>query len=590
MNKNWLFLLKEIMSKSKSYFFVIVIKNIIGAIVPIVDIIGIGVVVDSITTGVVYGEIKYTIYIYVSISLVLSVISSIMTGIENALMRKSTNVLQFGYMNDCLSVDYHYVQNRKLLELKPKSMGARPEFFLSLWGRCINDIAKILGVLTIFAITSPWFIIIMFVLAVLVIKSNVWTDKKEIEYQQEKTENDRKLDYLYMIMTDYRYAKEIRINKAKKFIADKFDNIIENQMNKLRKLIKRKIGVNSIGKVIQGIQLFLVYSFFSYQVVTRKINIAEYTVMVSSVTLFFNSSISLFSNLGFVKNNFKAIEFLKQYNNVVNENSVNSASNLLGSKKVNYKSGNIKFENVSFKYPGTDKFILENVSFTMNANEKTALIGLNGAGKSTLIMLVLRIYHPSSGKIYIDDNEIESIPYDDYISQFGVVLQDFFLFAYSIRENVLFDEDYDKQRFEIALKNSGLDKKVSSLSKGIDTSLYKELDEHGIEFSGGDAQKLALARVLYRNCNIVILDEPTSSFDPIAEYEFFSKLQDLSNGRTTIFVSHRLSSTVFCDKILVLEEGKIVEEGNHQELMEKHGVYRKLFMLQSQYYEKGETY
>lgn len=589
MKNDWIFLIKETMEKSKRYFWVVVIKNLIGAISPILNIMGIGAVVNAITNHVPYVQIRRIIFLYVGISAVFSILTSILGGVENALMRKATNVLQFGYMRDCVSVDYHYVQNRKLLELKPKSMGARPEFFLNLWGRCINELAKIVGVFTVFVIISPWFIFIMILLAFFVIQSNVWVDKKEMEYRQEKTENDRKLDYLYLVMTDYKYAKEIRINKAAKLIEEKYNLVLKHQMSKLRKMIQKKIGAHSIGKLIQAIQLLCVYAFFTYQVITKSITLAEYTVMVSAVTVFVDSTIAFFSNVGYVKNNCQAIKYLKEYNRVVNENRVNTDSNAFDSKKLDYATATITFDEVSFSYPGTEKKILDRVSFTIQGNEKTALIGLNGAGKSTLIMLILRLYHPISGKIYLDGMDIESVPYQEYISKFGVVLQDFFLFAYSIRENLLFDESVDRQRLELALRQSGMKDKISRLVKGIDTSIYKELDSDGIEFSGGDAQKLALARVLYKNSKIVILDEPTSSFDPIAEYEFFHKLQELSNGRTTIFVSHRLSSTVFCDKILVLKDGKIVEEGNHEELMKQEGIYKELFMLQAQYYERGEA-
>ncbi len=590
MKDNLLFLFKEIRHKAKGYFTLVVLKNVIGALIPIIDIAGVGTVVGMLTTKEEHRKIIGTVMFYVAFNLIISVISVILTAVENAVMRRSTNILQFGYMRDCVSVDYHFVQDRTLLNLKPKSMGARPEFFLGLWGRCISDFSKIIGVVAIMAFISPWFILILFCLAFCIIKTKVWVEKKETEYKHEKTENDRKTDYLYTAMTDYKYAKEIRINSASEMLGSKYDTIVKNQLYKLKKLTAGKIGVECVGKVLEGLQILLVYMYFTYQAFRGAITIAEYTIMVSSVTLCLQSAISLFSNLGYATNNFKAIEYLKQYVRVVRENSSNADSNRLPLREINFEKADITFKNVSFCYPGTEKKVLDNVSFSMNAGEKTALVGLNGAGKSTLIMLILRLYHPTEGTIYINDVDINSIPYNTYIDKFSVVLQDFTLFAYSIRENIVFDGMPNEKRFAEVLRKSGMYEKVNALPNGADTSIFKDLDDSGIEFSGGDSQKLALARALYKNGSIVILDEPTSAFDPIAEYDFFKRLEEMSEGKTTVFVSHRLSSTVFCDKIVVLSNGKIMEEGSHAELMKNDGAYKELFMLQAQYYEKGAAY
>ncbi|MBQ8798003.1 MAG: ABC transporter ATP-binding protein [Lachnospiraceae bacterium] len=590
MKNNFIFLIKETWNKAKAYFVITVIKNIIGAMVPMIDIIGIGQVVEMLTTNQEYQKVVATILIYVAINLVVSLVNVILTAVENGVMRKSTNVLQFGYMKDCVNVDYHFVQDRTLLDLKPKSMRARPEFFLGLWGRCISDISKIAGVITIMAVMSPWFLLALVLLAVCVIKTKVWTEKKETEYQQEKTEADRKMDYLYTAMTDYKYAKEIRINNVARILGDKYDEIGALQLRKLKQLIARKIGIESIGKILEGIQILLIYFYFTYQVFCGGISIAEYTVLVSSVTLCLQSAISLWSNLGYVKNNFSAIEYLKQYMTVVKENSINSDSNRFPLADMDFERADITFEKVSFHYPGTEQKILDNVSFSINAREKTALVGLNGAGKSTLIMLILRLYRPTEGRILMNGVDINTIPFDEYSKRFGVVLQDFSLFAYSVRENITFGEEVNEEKLEEVLKKSGLHDKIASLPKEANTAIYKDLDDEGIEFSGGDSQKLALARALYKNGSIVILDEPTSAFDPLAEYDFFKRLEELSEGKTTLFVSHRLSSTVFCHKILVLKNGKITEEGTHTELMERDGDYKELFMLQAQYYEKGVAY
>jgi ABC-type multidrug transport system fused ATPase/permease subunit len=196
----------------------------------------------------------------------------------------------------------------------------------------------------------------------------------------------------------------------------------------------------------------------------------------------------------------------------------------------------------------------------------------------------MRLYDPTEGRITINGVDIKSIPYRQYIKHIGIVLQDFMLFAYSVKENVVLDGKYDGLKFMSSIEKSGLKEKIDSLPNGIDTSVYKTLDDNGVEFSGGEGQKLALARAIYKDAETLILDEPTSALDPIAEYELFSKLNDISENKAALFISHRLSSTKFCDKIIVLSDGRIAECGSHNDLMKQNGFYAGLFNAQAQYY------
>lgn len=583
-----IYLVKSVWRRAKGYFAVTLLQNCMAAAIPLIDILGIGMVVEKLTTGAEIKDIVMTALLYVILNLAVSLLKIALQAMENGLMRKSTNTLQCGYMRDCVNVDYHFVQNRTLLDLKPKSMSARPEFFLNLWGRCIGDLAKVIMTASIMVSVNVWFILLIGILAVGVIWTNVYQNKKEVMYRQSRAENDRKLEYLYHTMTEYTYAKEIRINRADGILLSKYEEIADKQLKNLNTLIRKKVRAESLGKLISAVELVAVYGFFTFQVFRGNNSLAECVVLVPAVTLCLNAVVSLFSNIGYVKNNFVAVDFLQKYEQTVREHSVVRDSCLLADKPVNY-AGHITFEHVSFHYPESEKMILKDVSFTIRAGKKTAIVGLNGAGKSTLISLILRLYQPTEGRILIDGVDINSIPYDTYISHFGVVLQDFALFAYSIKENITFDSETDEERMEQVIAESGLDRVIKTLPKGTDTPLYKDLEDDGIELSGGNAQRLALARALYQSGSIVVLDEPTSAFDPIAEYEFFQQLHHLAAEKTTIFISHRLSSTVFCDHILVLAEGRIIEQGNHDELMQQEGEYQKLFHLQAQFYEKGRT-
>ena len=248
----------------------------------------------------------------------------------------------------------------------------------------------------------------------------------------------------------------------------------------------------------------------------------------------------------------------------------------------------LRLENVSFRYEGSDEDTLRNINLTIRPGEKLALVGLNGAGKTTLIKLLCGLFRPTAGKIYLDGQDIQTLSQKEVFREFSVVFQEVFAFSFPLAANVCCcgEEKEDAGRIEESLKKAGIWERVKELSEGIRTAMNKDLDEEGVSFSGGELQKLMLARALYKDAPVVILDEPTAALDPIAESEMYEKYDELIRGKTGIFISHRLSSTRFCDRILFMENGRIVEEGSHGSLMEKKGAYAELFTLQARYYQQ----
>lgn len=246
----------------------------------------------------------------------------------------------------------------------------------------------------------------------------------------------------------------------------------------------------------------------------------------------------------------------------------------------------IKLENVSYKYPGDSKYAIKNLNLTIRKGEKLALVGMNGAGKTTLVKLICGLYKPTEGKIYIDGIDISKVNRKEYFNEFAVVFQDVSAFAFSIASNVTCrkDSDIDQERMENSLKNAGLFDKVNNYPKKADTILLKELSEDGVDFSGGEMQKLMLARALYKDAPVIILDEPTAALDPIAESEMYDKYASFAENKTSIFISHRMSSCRFCDDIIVFDKGKIVERGSHDELLAEDNYYASMWKAQSRYY------
>lgn len=245
----------------------------------------------------------------------------------------------------------------------------------------------------------------------------------------------------------------------------------------------------------------------------------------------------------------------------------------------------IEFRGVSFKYPGSDAYAVRNVSMKLRIGERLAVVGMNGSGKTTFIKLLCRLYDPDEGEILLNGIDIRKYDYDEYMSVFSVVFQDFKLFSFSIGQNVAIDVDYDKTRVEACLHEAGFYDRLNEMPNGVHTYLYKNFDEKGVDISGGEAQKIALARALYKDVPFIILDEPTAALDPIAEYEVYSKFNEIIQSKTAIYISHRLSSCRFCDDIAVFDNGQIIQRGSHNDLVSAPGKYQELWYAQAQYYK-----
>lgn len=245
----------------------------------------------------------------------------------------------------------------------------------------------------------------------------------------------------------------------------------------------------------------------------------------------------------------------------------------------------IEFRNVSFKYPNTNMYVLKHINLKFKVGEKLAVVGMNGSGKTTFIKLMCRLYDPTEGEILLNGVNIQKYDYDEYMSIFSMVFQDFRLFSFSLGQNISASASYDSQKVMKSLEKVGFDERLKSMPNNLETFLYKDFDTDGVEISGGEAQKIALARALYKDAPFIILDEPTAALDPLSEYEIYSKFNEIAGDKTAIYISHRLASCRFCDTIIVFHAGEVIQKGNHNELLaDSNGKYYELWNAQSQYY------
>lgn len=303
---------------------------------------------------------------------------------------------------------------------------------------------------------------------------------------------------------------------------------------------------------------------------------------LATVTTFFSSAITLMNIYGEMLNNTKYIEDTLDILNVKNTMYVGG----LTTEKRNDRKYEVEFRNVSFKYPHSDNYALKNLNIKFKVGSRLAVVGMNGSGKTTFIKLLCRLYDPTEGTILLNGIDIRKYKYDEYIDIFAPVFQDFKLLALPLGQNISSKYNYEKERVMMSIEKSGLLDRFKTLDKGLETYLYKDLDKEGVMVSGGEAQKIAIARALYKNAPFIILDEPTAALDPIAEAEIYDKFNEIAEDKTTIYISHRLSSCKFCDDIAVFHEGKVIQFGNHENLLkDKEGKYFELWNSQAQYYK-----
>lgn len=402
----------------------------------------------------------------------------------------------------------------------------------------------------------------------------------------------RKRWYMDIALGDFSYAKDIRMFGLKNYLTHKFQEINKIRFNYQKKNNRVWLLVSIASSFFWVISQVLIYIYLIRCIFAKTITIGNFTLYLSATATFFECVMSLLNSITNFLNNSRYVDDFRSFYEMpeLRQNLPDQKTNL---PKLQPQSRyEFEFQNVSFKYPRAERFALQNVSIKIKAGERLAVVGLNGAGKSTFIKLLLRLYQPTEGKILLNGTDIQTYDLNSYFKIFAPVFQEVNLFAMSFAENVSMKslENTDKDLAHQSVVQSGLEEKLDSLEKGLDTQLLKVIYDDGIDLSGGQKQKLALARALYKNSPVVVLDEPTAALDAIAESKLYSDFDKLIGGKTSIYISHRLSSTQFCNNVAMFKDGKLIEYGTHESLLKQNGEYANMFKIQAQYYvDAGET-
>lgn len=447
----------------------------------------------------------------------------------------------------------------------------------------IQDLITVISLMAGLIIFYPLLIVMLIIAIIPSFFNEIKFSNASYSLTRSWTTERRELDYLRYIGASDITAKEVKLFDLSNFLKQRFEVLADRYYNVNKKLAISRAAWGSFYSVIGDIAYYGAYVSIIVRAVNGLISVGDLTFLAGSFQRLRNQLQAIFSRFTRIT---ESALYLKDYFDFMDQDHAVHHEVSASLNGATIKEG-FTFENVSFQYPDSDNYVLEKVNFLLKAGEKLALVGENGAGKTTLVKLLLRMYKPTSGRILLDGLDIWSISSEEYQSLFGVIFQDFVKYNFSAKENIAIgkiEEIEDQERIEYAAEKSLADQVISTLPLGYDQPLGKRFHD-GKELSGGQWQKVALARAYMKNAQVIVLDEPTSALDARAEFEAFERFTELTKGKTAVLISHRFSTVRMADRILVLKNGRILELGTHQELLQNGKLYSELFNYQAQGYQ-----
>ncbi len=527
--------------------------------------------------------------IYLFLHRILSKIGVMVNAIAGELVVNHIRLLIMGKAKTVDQCSFDDPAFYERLENASREAGMRPIHILSATFNVISALISVCSFIVVLSTLSPWAPLIIIAASLPGAMVNYYFKNRNFRYLRRHSKDRRQMNYYSGIMTDKDRAKEIKILGLADTFTDKYSASFKRYYKGLRKIIIKECLMNVLVSAVYVLASGALFAYVAYNVVFHGGEIGDwslYTGALNSITSYVGTIVTatatIYEGTLFIEN---MLDFMAEEQTVVPICNIPKIP-----KRGVFHT--IRFENVSFRYPGTEKNVIKDINLTLTTDESVVLVGLNGAGKTTLLKLLMRLYDPTEGMIYLDDIDIREYDTAKLYAMYGIIFQDFGRYADTAEENIRFGDvggDHNPEDIEKAASDSGSKEFIEGLPGEYQTPLTRMFEEGGIELSGGQWQKLSIARAFYKKSDILIMDEPTASLDPLAEQEIFKKFSDLSHGKISVFVSHRLSGAVTAGKIIVLEDGEIAEQGTHEELMNMKGKYHLLFTTQAKRYLENEV-
>ncbi len=580
---------KEIWKVNKSLFLLSALCRLIGALLPVV-ILWIGkLIIDEIILQISLDNPEYyTLWTYVAVEFGLIILSDLISraisltdgllGDEYNIATSVTIIKKTNQINISLLEDSEFYD--KLERARTQTTGR-----VALMSNVLGQAQSAISITTLIAgliYFEPYLIILLVLSIIPSFINEVRYSQRQYSLARSWTSERRELDYLRFIGANDKTAKEIKLFGLTDFVVNRFKNLSEEYYQLNKTLAIKRSALGFLFNVLGSLSYYGAYVFIIYRVLSGAITLGELTFLSGSFNRLMRNLQDFFSKFTRIS---ESALYLKDYFDFIDISIVSKVKENMPLPK--HITKGFEFKDVHFAYPNSEVEILKGISFNLKAGEKLAFVGQNGAGKTTLIKLLLRFYEPTSGEILLDGININRFNIAEYQEYFGVIFQDFFRYEFTVRENIAIgniDELENQSKIENAAELSLANDVVAELKHGYNQQLGKRFS-NGQELSGGQWQKVALARAYMKNAEVMILDEPTSALDARAESEVFGRFIGLTEGKTSIIISHRFSTVRQANRILVLEHGKVLEIGTHEELMTNKNLYSELFSLQAEGYQ-----
>lgn len=568
--------------KSLVYFFIrvpaMVLQPIITAYIP-------KAMIDCINEGVTVGRLT----LVVALLSILVALTTWLTPFMQELLNGSARIIRMRYaimaFNKNLNTPYINIESLEGREKNKRAM----EFYRSYYSSsadfvetCNQMLVCLVGVVTSLALIYKINIImILIILATCVGEFFLlkFLNKKEKGVKDSRSSIFVKFDYYYSLSKDITAAKDIRLYGFADYFVFSIARLIAGLEKITSKYMHQSVKVGGTRALLNLMRELVAYAYLTYLVCQNKLSVSDFIFYFGIITGFSNwimNLVYLYSNMERCCNDCAAFrEFVESSEE--NENKPD----------IDFEDvHSIEFKNVHFTYPSAQKSTINNMSFKVNSGENIAIVGENGAGKTTAIKLLCGLYYPTDGDILVNGKSSSDFSSDSYFNLFSAVFQDYNFLPMRIAENICAASDYDKEKLYSSFEKAGIMDKINSLENKENSLMVKDVYKGAVDFSGGEKQKMLLAKAIYKNAPVLILDEPTAALDPIAENELYLKYNEMTDNKISFFISHRLSSTRFCDRILFIKDGTIAESGTHEELMALKGSYYKMYQVQSYYYKE----